>query len=52
MCEERPVRGRECIRCKKMFECKGKPKSSTLCVNFEERKDGREKNVCKNNSAI
>ena len=33
------VKTRECIRCRKFFECKGKPKDKP-CVNFEERNDG------------
>lgn len=34
---------RECATCKRMFDCKGKPKN-TICVNYEERKkDGRHK---------
>jgi len=43
---------RECIRCEKFFDCNGKPKGVKLCVNFTERKDrnGREKNVCKNDN--
>jgi hypothetical protein len=36
------VKDRDCIRCRKFFECKGKPKGNGACVNFEERKkDGR-----------
>lgn len=40
------VKDKECIRCSKMFDCKGKPKG-TLCVNLEERRysDGRKKDV-------
>lgn len=29
---------KECVRCKKMFECKGKPENVLHCLNLEERK--------------
>lgn len=32
-----PMYGKECIHCKKMFECSGKEKDKP-CVNFEKRK--------------
>lgn len=32
--EEKLVKGKECIHCKKMFGCKGHPRG-TLCVCFE-----------------
>ena len=39
--EAKLIKEKECIRCGKFFDCKGKPKSKP-CVNFEERKkDGR-----------
>jgi hypothetical protein len=38
------IKDRECIHCKKFFECKGK-ESKNPCLHFEERKkdskDGR-----------
>lgn len=35
------IHDKECLHCKKFFECKGKPRG-TICVNYEERKkDGR-----------
>lgn len=33
------VKDRDCIHCKKMFDCKGKPRG-TLCVNKEEEGTG------------
>ena len=37
------VHDRECLHCKKFFECKGKPRGA-VCVNFEEMdKDGKSK---------
>jgi hypothetical protein len=41
---EKPTKDKECIHCKKFWECEGKPidkKKKLLCVNYEERKDGR-----------
>lgn len=34
------MKDRECIKCKKFFECKGKDKN-TPCLHFEERKKGK-----------
>lgn len=35
------IHDKECLHCKKFFDCKGKLKNKP-CVNFEERKkDGR-----------
>lgn len=31
------MKDKECIRCKKFFECPGKPKD-VICLNFTERK--------------
>lgn len=31
------IKNQECVGCKKMFDCKGKPRNVTACVNFEER---------------
>ena len=39
---DEPAKTKECIRCAKFFDCKGKPKGVDRCVNFVERKnDGR-----------
>lgn len=32
------TKDKECIKCEKVFDCKGKPKG-IACVNFEKRKD-------------
>lgn len=32
------VHDKECMKCKKLFSCKGKPKDTKICVCFEERK--------------
>lgn len=29
----------ECVKCKHLFDCKGKPREIDKCLNFEERKD-------------
>lgn len=29
----------ECVKCKNLFDCKGKPRDIDKCLNFEERKD-------------
>ena len=43
--KEKLIHDKECIHCKKFFDCKGKPRN-TSCVNLEERKeDGYKKNV-------
>jgi hypothetical protein len=35
------IKDKECIHCRKFFECNGKPKNKP-CVNLEEiKKDGR-----------
>lgn len=31
----------ECIKCKKLFDCVGKPKKVERCVNFDEKKENR-----------
>jgi hypothetical protein len=41
MSEVKLKKTKECIYCKRFFECKGKP-SDKPCVNYEDRrKDGR-----------
>lgn len=32
------VKDKECLQCEKFFDCKGKPKEVTECLQFEERK--------------
>lgn len=45
--EPKIIHDKECIHCKRLFECKGKAKG-TNCVMYEERgKDGRQENVHK-----
>jgi len=41
--EVKIIKSKECIRCARFFECKGKPSTVDLCLNFVERKqkDGR-----------
>lgn len=36
--QEEQVKDRECLKCKKFFDCKGKPRG-TRCINFEERRE-------------
>lgn len=42
------IKDRDCLKCKKFFDCEGKPRGNKNCLNFEERKkergkfDGRE----------
>lgn len=31
----------ECVKCKHLFDCKGKPREVESCLNFEERVDIR-----------
>lgn len=35
---EELIKNQECVSCKKMFECKGKPRGTRACVWYEERK--------------
>ena len=35
---EKMVKDRECLKCEKFFDCKGKPKEIKQCLNFAERK--------------
>lgn len=37
------VKDRECLHCRRFFDCKGKPKGTRNCINYEERKkeDGK-----------
>lgn len=37
--EVKLVHDKECASCKKLFDCKGKPKEVKACVGFEERKE-------------
>ena len=42
--ETKLVKDRECIKCERLFDCKGKPEN-TKCVSFMERKEnGNERN--------
>ena len=34
--EQKPIKDKECMHCKKFFDCKGK-NSDSPCVNFVER---------------
>ena len=43
--EKKLIHGKECIKCKRLFNCHGREKDKN-CVFFEERsKDGSKKNV-------
>lgn len=33
------IKNMECIKCKNLFECVGKPREVERCVRFEERKE-------------
>lgn len=33
------VKTMECVKCEKLFECKGRPREITACVNFIPRKE-------------
>lgn len=33
------IKNMECVSCRKMFDCKGKPRDIDRCVNYEQRKD-------------
>lgn len=33
------LKDKECIKCEKFFDCKGKPKKVKQCLNFTERKN-------------
>lgn len=35
------MKDKECIRCKKFFECKGK-ETKNPCLHFEERKESKD----------
>ena len=37
--EKKLIKDRECVKCEKLFDCKGKPKG-IKCVCFKERKKG------------
>lgn len=34
------IKDKECARCDKWLDCKGKP-PKTFCINFQERKDNK-----------
>ena len=36
------VKDKECINCQKFFDCKGKMRGVTNCINFEEYKADEE----------
>lgn len=36
--EQKLVKNLECIECKKMITCKGKPREVKRCLNFEQRR--------------
>lgn len=38
--EQKLVKDKGCVYCKKLRTCKGKPRDVKLCVNFIERKPG------------
>lgn len=39
---EKPLKkGKECVFCEYIFDCKGKPPWVELCVNYKERKRGK-----------
>lgn len=40
---EKLIKNLECVTCQKMYVCKGKPRSVTRCVNYEERKNNGER---------
>jgi hypothetical protein len=44
---EKLLKDKECVKCEKFFDCKGKPKEVKQCLNYVERmKDnGGKKNV-------
>lgn len=33
------IKNQECVSCKNLFTCKGKPRSVTACLNYAERKN-------------
>lgn len=41
--DARGVYTEECIKCKKMFDCKGKPDINITCLHFEKRDDINDK---------
>ena len=36
---EKTLKDKECIKCEKFFDCKGKPENVKHCLYFKERKD-------------
>lgn len=35
---EELIKNQECVSCKNLFTCKGKPRGITACLNYAERK--------------
>ena len=35
---EELIKNQECVSCKNLFNCKGKPRGITACLNYAERK--------------
>lgn len=36
--EEKLIKNMECVDCKNMYTCKGKPRSTVRCLNYIQRK--------------
>lgn len=36
--EEKLIKNQECVSCKNLFTCKGKPRGIDKCLNYMERK--------------
>lgn len=34
------MKDKQCMKCERLFECKGKPEGSKECLQYKERKDG------------
>ena len=41
MSETKLIKDKECIHCKRLFNCDGKPRENALCLHFKERENGR-----------
>lgn len=35
--EEKLIKNQECVSCKNLFNCKGKPRGIEACLNYSER---------------
>ena len=35
--EEKLIKNQECVSCKNLFNCKGKPREIEACLNYSER---------------